>query len=667
MEDNFKKQGKAKQLPDLNDDEFCVSITKAAELSRLSESQIRYLEVLPGINIGKRRPGERNRVYTRQDVNLLRWIVQQDVRPSEIADILKQNQEQILKDLGHVTLDRVIQREDSSSGEDVLISRLVTLLISIWQEVAQSAGAKGDAIILSVIFGPQNESWKSSFIKNCEEEHSIDLANSLVTWSMFPKEDLAMDLNVIFGNLQIVFARQSCYLPYMDEVIYDTSRFSSTTDPFAVAILWLPVKGKTSAHRKLQASAQYINKSRSKKRLVDMLMRSLRNTLRRSPQPTNIPISVYSRGVMGRYAVKRGLELLLNMCIRPYFPDCYCYVAKFGTDNQLEILSQCGDAASGYLPKVMAAHQIPWWISFARERASLALAQDSHASSFRKRSEYGSTVCFPLIILEKVVGVLSIESVDKAKHSLAEHDGLTSADLLRYLICISEIAAEYLNLMESSAQKAERSKLAYTGDETLSWWLDVYRSGGADYTKVVEKTYEWIKQAQISPEDAVELVLVDIYKEGDLAARYQGFEVVIDIVRRTRERINELIQSDPILTELVANNHLYFCEEPVGEHLFLGTVHVPRNYLLIFLEQIRAFWQEQGDTFVWKENEIEVVLQVGVCRFSGLGGYDKKVASRMMNYHLKRLAQQLYDRHKDRPLNHVLEQDAVVVTEKVGE
>ena len=60
-QEGFIKPIRVEALPELDDDEFCVSITKAAELSGLSESQIRYLEGLQGINIGKRGPRERNR------------------------------------------------------------------------------------------------------------------------------------------------------------------------------------------------------------------------------------------------------------------------------------------------------------------------------------------------------------------------------------------------------------------------------------------------------------------------------------------------------------------------------------------------------------------------------------------------------------------------------
>jgi hypothetical protein len=358
--------------------------------------------------------------------------------------------------------------------------------------------------------------------------------------------------------------------------------------------------------------------------------------------------------------------LLLETCIRPNFPNCYCYVAKFDTYGQVELLAQGGDVASGYLPKALAAQEIPWWIGFARTRASLALAQDVRSGPFYKK-EQGSTVCLPLVVLNQVVGVLGIESVDKTKHCLMEQNGFSSADLLRYLICIAEIAAEYLNMMETSAQKAERSKLAYTSDETVNWWLDIYHFGGSDYTRIVEQTYDWIEQVPVSAEDTVNLILVDIHNEGELAARYEGFEVVVDIVHKTKERIKELMQGDLVIAELVTNKHLIFFEDPVGEHLLLAAVHIPRNYLLIFLEQIRGFWQGLGDTLIWKGVEVKVVLQVGACQLAGVAEYEKKIACQMMNYHLRKLAQQMYDRNLDLPFNRVLEYDAVVVTEKFVE
>src|SRR5947207_15892659 len=115
-QEGFIKPIRVEDLPEFDDNEFCVSITKAAELSGLSESQIRYLESLPGVNIGKRGPKERNRVYTKQDVKLLCWIAQKqkDHRPSEIADYLRQHQEDTLGNLGRITLRQVTQYEQTS-------------------------------------------------------------------------------------------------------------------------------------------------------------------------------------------------------------------------------------------------------------------------------------------------------------------------------------------------------------------------------------------------------------------------------------------------------------------------------------------------------------------------------------------------------------------------
>jgi len=136
--------------------EFYVSISKAAELSGLSESQIRYFEGLSGINIGQREgPKERNRVYTKRDVKLLRAVYQcADARPAEIAQVIKEHQELILERLGQVTLPQIIQHEELLSGQDFLIAGLVAVLLSIWQEAAGPQGA----MIQGVILGPQKAS-----------------------------------------------------------------------------------------------------------------------------------------------------------------------------------------------------------------------------------------------------------------------------------------------------------------------------------------------------------------------------------------------------------------------------------------------------------------------------------------------------------------------------
>ncbi len=669
-QESFLKPIRVEELPELDDNEFCVSITKAADLSGLSESRIRYLESLSGVNIGKRGPKERNRVYTKQDVKLLCWIAQKqkDHRPSEIADFLSQHQEDVLGTLGRITLRQVTQYEQISSGHDVLVSRLVALILSMWQEAALGGGKKADAVIMGVVFGPQDEIWRASFLQNCTEGRAIDLADSLVVWSTILQEelkDLYVDPDIIFGNLNIIFSHQSWYLPASKKLVFDTSHFSDTTEPFSVAILWFPLD-KHTAIDQLQMSAQ--NVSELKKKLAGMLMQSLANALRRSPHPTSLSTSVFSRGILGRRSVSKGLSLVLATCIEPYFPDCYSYIAKFEPMGQLEILEHRGDEDVGYLPKVLATQDHPWWIRYVKKSASLALAQDATTTHLLHKGEYGSVVCFPLIVIDNVVGVMGIENV--RVDFLAERNGLTGADLLRYLICIAEIAAEYLNLTESSAQKAERSKLAYASEETVSWWLDIYHFGGLNYTRFVEKVCCWMEEVPINPDNEVNLVVIDIFKESELAAEYQGFELIIYIVRKTWERIAELIKNDPIARELVAEKRLMLFDTPIGEHLLFATVNVPRDYLLIFLEKIRRFWQkESGDIFRWKRVEIDVTLQVGICRFDGLARYGREMAFQIMNYHLGELVYQIYDRNENskQPLNHVIEYDAIIRTEKVHE
>ena len=343
--------------------------------------------------------------------------------------------------------------------------------------------------------------------------------------------------------------------------------------------------------------------------------------------------------------------------------------------GQLEILERRGDEDAGYLPKALATQDLPWWIRYVRRNASLALAQDATTTHLLHKGEYGSVICFPLIVIDKVVGVLSIENThaDQKMHCLTGRNGLADADLLRYLICIAEIAAEYLNLNESSAQKAERSKVAYASEKTVSWWLDIYRFGGMNYTRFIEKVCCWMEEAPVNSDDEVNLVVIDIFRQSDLAARFQGFEVIIDIVRRTRERISELIQSDPIAKDLAAQKKIMLFDTPVGEHLLLATVsnhNEPRDYLLIFLEKIRRFWdRESGDIFSWKRVDIDVTLQVGTCRFDGLARYEKRMASQILNYHLQELIKRIYDKDRDneRPLEHVIEYDAIVRTEKASQ
>ncbi len=671
MDEHSTRFSKVKKLPSINDDDFCVSITKAAELSGLTDSQIRYLETLPSITLGRRRPGERNRVYSKLDVMMLRWIAGQEGRPSDIIDHFNKQQEKILRELGHVTLQQVIDAERSVLGHDVLVSRLVTLLLSVWRETLQAM--RVDATPLCVIFGPQDENWKALFLESCKEKSSFDLAHSLVVWSNPSKEDIVQDSNATPNSLSIIYSQQSWYLPFDEKAIVDTSRFTNPTDSFAVVILWLPThasedkKLESGDQKKLEMSAHYLNKSKSKKKLVDLLMKSLKQIIKRSGQSVNVPIVVYLRSGMGEYAAVQCLKLLLDTCIRPYFSDCYYYVGRFDSSGEFALLTHGGEKAAGYLPVARANHDTPWWISYVHDRAGLALAQDVSTGPMHK-SEYGSTVCFPLMALEKVVGVFGIESTDRTKHCLIERHGYVDADLLRYLICISEIAAEYLSLMESSEQKSERSRVAYVTDEAVNWWLNIYRFSGSDYTRIAEKAYDWREQESSKTQDDFCVILIDVYNEGELTANYQGIEVVIHIIHKLKERLTELLSNDPIAANMLNAHQLALFEEPVGDHLLFAEEQMPRDYLLLLLEQIREFWQHSNDDLIWKGVKVQrFTLQVGVCHFVGLADYDKKMATRIMNYHLKKLAQQLYVRHQDQPLNHVLEYEASIVTEKVVE
>ena len=64
-----------------------------------------------------------------------------------------------------------------------------------------------------------------------------------------------------------------------------------------------------------------------------------------------------------------------------------------------------------------------------------------------------------------------------------------------------------------------------------------------------------------------------------------------------------------------------------------------------------------------------MALQVGICRFDGVARYKREMAFQIMNYHLRELVNRIYDRDKDsqQPLNHVIEYDAIIRTEKVHE
>jgi hypothetical protein len=671
-----------KRSAEINDDDFCVSITRAADLSGLTESQIRYLDALPNITIGKRRPNERNRVYSKQDVLLLRWIYEQGGRPSDVIDRLNEGQETILRDLGHLTLQQVLDDERSVLGHDVLVSRLVTVLLSIWRESMQEEKVK--AVPLGVIFGPQDESWKTSFRDSCRGKSFFDLAGSLVVWSAASDSSRgavrhpAMSLRKQPGsdtydtlatpdNLSIMYSRQSWYLPFNEQAIIDTSHFESTTEDFAIAILWQPVgPGK---EERLSNSARVLDKKESKRRLTELLMKSLKAVMKRSGRSINVPMVVYLRSGMGEYAAEQCLSLLLNTCILPYFSKCYCYAGKFGDGKEITFLVEGGKKEAGYLAIERSPNDYPWWVHFVHERAGVALAKDVYKSVVGPlpKGKPGSAVCFPLMALERVVGVFGIELIGEDVDCLTAVPDYEADDVLRYLICISEIAAEYLSLMESSVQKSERSRVAYVTQEVVNWWLNIYNYGGSDYARIAQEVYAWLEGKEPAMWNDFCVLLIDVHREAELTAKYQGVEVLVHIMQKLKARLKELVKHDPIAASMSKQGRLTIFDEPVGDHLLFAETGLPREFCSALLEQIRNFWSVKDDMLAWKRTFVEPLhLQVGICHFSGLADYNKEMGAYLINYHLKKMAQHFYTRNKEKiPLQHVFEYEAQIVTEKM--
>ncbi len=592
------------------DGEFYVSISKAAELSKLSESQIRYFESLSGINIGQREgPKERNRVYTKRDVRLLQAVYRcKDARPAEIAEVIKNHQEQILERLEQFTLPQIIQHEEAIAGYHVLITGLVALLLSIWQEAAAPPGTT----LEGVIFGPQKESWKASFLQSIESKGSIDLAGSLVAWSTGSGKASTTDL-------KIFFSQQSWYLPYVDDPIWDTRWFADANKPFAIAVQW------RRSDNEIQEQMPFLHLDEHGSTLTTMLMHSLKNVLNAhpgksgdavSPGKSGDAVSVYSRASLGPVAVSHGLSLMLRTCIQPYFSNCYTYVAKFEKDNDLHVLEQGGDPGIGYISQFLNSSQfldtrrIPWWIAFAKEQASIALDQDASRRP-ESREEHGSVVCIPLVGQDKVVGVLGVENTctDHTEHCLKMREGFDGPGLLRYLVCMAEIAADYLNHQTSSIERFERSQLAYTRHETTEWHWNIYQQGGLNYTRIVEKILDWTEQIGTLAERTVNVVVIDIAEEDILARDHKGFDIIISLLQRTRLRIKTTLQSDPTAASLISKNHLVLFDEPVADHLVLVTIDIPRDYLRVILERIKRIWLATSDKFVWGEKGVAVSLQ----------------------------------------------------------
>ena len=612
------------------ENEFYVSISKAAELSGLSESQIRYFENLGGVTLGQREgPKERNRVYNRQDVRLLRAVyLCSDARPAEIAQMIREHQERILEQLGRVTLPQIMRHEEAVAGHDYLITGLISVLLSIWQDLLTPQGV----LITGVILGPQKDPWKAAFARGVEQESPIDLADCLVIWSTGTNQLRTADYKVFFSH-------QPWYLPFTGKLTWVRHWFTDTSTPFTITVFWqyspdeLPLRAQQWVPSfELDQPATF---------LTNMVMNCLKHILDHYSGKSGEPVSIYSRVSLGSAAVLQGLSLLLHACIEPYFPDCYAYIATFLKDGRLEVLEQCGDPKFGHIPsylsssRILDTHNMPWWITFSQEQASIALDQDS-ARRPESRDERGSVVCIPLIGLDRVVGVLAVEntSTNPGVHCLQTRNGIDGQALLRFLNCIAEIAADYLNRQASSLERIERSRLVHTRHDTISWHWSIYQQGGLNYSSSVEKILDWTRLVGTLAEKLVNVMIVDIAKEDVLAKTHKGYDIIISILERTRTRIRAIIQNDPNATALTAKNQLILFDEPVADHIVLAAADIPRDYLLVFLERIRRFWQAPNDTFEWEGSPVAFSLQVGVCNFPGLGHYERGIATELMKHHL---------------------------------
>ncbi|MGH2498117.1 MAG: MerR family transcriptional regulator [Ktedonobacteraceae bacterium] len=640
------------------DNEFYVSISKASDLSGLSQSQIRYFEALKGVNIGKREgPNARNRVYTKRDIQLLRWVYRNNAaRPAELANTLSEHQAEIFERLGQAILPQLVKRECKIAGYDAVISDLATLLMEIWQGSVSS----GQAILYGAILGPGNKDWQKAFKDNLNDKsrNMIDLKGCLVIWPTPPESKPSAEYFVFFSS-------QSWYHPLTGGQSFDTCWFSETEQALSVVFVWQQATESASSTEQIEDYSLALDTS--KKILTKMLIESLCRVLNHYSAVPGQSISVFSRSTMGPSEVTHRFSLLLNHCIKPYFPNCYLYIASFGEREEVEILEEAGDLEAGYIypflseNRVLDAHKIPWWIRWAREQVVIALDRDVKRRH-ESREESGSAVCIPLVRQDRVIGLVGIENPETSKdaHCLATRNGIDGPALLRFLICMAEVVADYLDLSASSAERVERTQIAYSSEETSKWHMSLYDQGGPDYSEVIEKILDWTYQIGMKPEDRLDVVIFDIAQDDMLARDYKGFDIITKIVQSTYKRIKTAIERDPKLSSRLDEKQLILFEESVADHLVLATIRTPLNYLLVSLERLRKLWDAPNDTFTWEGKKVDVSLQVGVCKFSDLSSYERDIASELMKHHLWTIGEKFKQEHKQ-----IIEYDAIVPTEKI--
>lgn len=625
-------------LPTSQDEDFYVSISRAVELTHLSESRIRYIEKVSPIKIGRKGgPHGRNRVYTRRDIELLKWIAQQRVRPAEIGK--KLGAEQVIIKAGYSTLRQAIGHDNLLGGQGVLISKLITLLLLLWQTSAQETEATQGRKIEGIILGPQNEDWKTSFQESVNRQQALDLSECLVAWPNYAADGALEDLKIFFSHYP-------WYLTQTEEAAdyhYDTGQFQQQADPFAVVIVRskaVQTAAPPQEHLRLLSKRP----ARFHTYLPDMLLSSLGHVVESILRPASEPITIYSRSTLSKMAAESGLSLLLKACISPYFPESYAYIAQF-EDEKPHILTWEGDPSRGYLPSLAEEEELPWWVDFARKRASIALAENVINSAFTTK-ERGSVVCLPLMGIGEVLGVLGIESFPE-HHSLKERQGTSSQEWLQYLRCIAEIASDYLTRLAANQESTRRSRQIFVKHSALTWHLNIYRWGGLNYTRGVEHILYWLEETNVALDAPVWVALIDLMHDEDLAKEYEGYDVITDILQEMLTRIKDWIQRHAYAAKLAKNQQLLLIDDFFGDHLLLAATQIDRDSLLLLLKDLQKLWQPGTNPLVkWEGKKVVVAFQIGICQFHGLRSSEPAAAFHKMNSHLEGLARRIAERHR---------------------
>jgi DNA-binding transcriptional MerR regulator len=658
-------------------DRFYVGISTAAQLSNLSESQIRYIESLPGITLGRREgPKRRNRVYTQRDIALLRWISKQNMRPTDVAEEMLRNQEEILKQAGYLTMEKAAQLDDILSGCQPLISRLSSLLLLAWQKLLASdtSDTTEDTLeprepISRIVIGPQDPQWLTSAQADLRAHRALDLKDCFVFW---PEPYSALESHeenrAVDFDLRVLFSSQTMYLPYPagHEVLL------LSQDGIPCSVLLLRPKPQRDGEPVSDASEALflIQGGSAEADLGRLLLESLQRVLDASVRHPDARQTVQLAGTsLSSGALLNGLTLLLEACVRPYFPAHYdVYLALFDDSSANRALrSEVANSEAKTGLRTISGADDQWWIRFAREYASIALAEKSSRSPFHERKQDDdpdnpddpSVVCLPLTSFGNTLGALCVEGFPSGPedHCLAPrgyvHDG---KHWLQYLMCIAESAVDYLAMISSISQRARRAEQIYMWKDTISWYWNIYTKGGLNYDTAISDMLDMLRNKAAGKEDTLAFLVIDIVNEQQLAADHQGFEIITDLLKHTRRRLKALIKEDIFARELQSRDMLKLLEEDYGDHLIVVAINPPYQSLRIFADKVRMIWQrDAGDSFKWDNESLEVSLQVGILAVPDLVPLEEINRRQIVEHGLSTLVDSLFRRERERNSKYRLE------------